>query len=76
MAEQVICTTHGTQDTTVVCQHILQSLHTGERCGFHCSGHIEPGFARDLGLKVLCVACYDLAKRFNLSNKSLDECRH
>jgi hypothetical protein len=29
-----------------------------------------------LGLKVLCVACYDLAKLFNLSNKTLDECRH
>jgi hypothetical protein len=101
MAEKITCTTHGTQDRTVVCQHIIQSLRTGQKCGFYCAETIEPGFTREdawcadceekrtanggewpedcgsfLGLKVLCVACYDLAKLFNLSNKTLDECRH
>jgi hypothetical protein len=35
---QVRCSTHGLQDETLVCEHIVNSMHTGVPVGFHWPG--------------------------------------
>lgn len=35
--EKVECCKHGLQQATFVCQHLSQSLKTGNPCGFHCA---------------------------------------
>jgi len=34
---KVRCNTHGLQEQTFVCEHIVNSMHTGVRVGFHWS---------------------------------------
>ena len=84
----VECCEHGKQQSTYVCQHIVQSLENGEPRGFCCSTESpnnprpdawcnecevrvnEAGEWNDeteafAGVKLLCGACYDKAKKFN-----------
>jgi len=35
MTEKVLCRTHGDQEATCVCRHIVGSLDTGRAVGFH-----------------------------------------
>ena len=35
MSDKVKCKTHGEQEAAYVCQHIVQSMHTGIPVGFH-----------------------------------------
>lgn len=37
-SQKLKCGIHGWQERTFVCQHIVQSLHTGIPVGFHWSG--------------------------------------
>jgi hypothetical protein len=39
--EQVFCETHGFQQESFVCQHIVESLHTGTPVGFHWSSESD-----------------------------------
>lgn len=38
----VDCCNHGRQQATFVCQHLLESVRTGQRVGFHCAREDEP----------------------------------
>jgi hypothetical protein len=35
--DKIQCETHGLQQETFVCQHLVQSLQTGIYCGFWCA---------------------------------------
>lgn len=37
MSRKIECCTHGWQEESFVCQHIVKSLHTGSPVGFHWS---------------------------------------
>jgi hypothetical protein len=90
----VRCTTHGMQQETFVCQHIVQGMASRKRVGFFWTGD-DPDNARPdawcyeceervratggewvgeaeshLGAKVLCGACYDLAKKFHMGEEA------
>jgi hypothetical protein len=41
MSDKVKCNTHGEQEATYVCQHIVQSMHTGVPVGFHTADPLE-----------------------------------
>ncbi|MDH5543943.1 MAG: hypothetical protein OEZ43_00025 [Gammaproteobacteria bacterium] len=83
------CCTHGKQQATFVCQHIVQTLSDGEARGFWwandpensrpdawCSacesmvqktnGEWTDDSEEFAGVKLLCGACYDIAKKINL----------
>ena len=83
----VQCSIHGTQQLTLVCQHVAQGLFDRERVGFfwaedpgnprpdawcaECNervratgGEWEGEALEQLEPKVLCGACYDMAKVF------------
>lgn len=49
---KIECETHGWQDETFVCQHIVESLHTGVPVGFHW-----PEDATELHPDAWCSAC-------------------
>jgi hypothetical protein len=49
---KVQCGTHGWQEQTFVCQHIVQSLHTGIPVGFHW-----PAEQSDARPDAWCLAC-------------------
>ena len=34
-SNRIKCSVHGEQDETFVCQHIVETLHTGRSAGFH-----------------------------------------
>ena len=82
----VNCCTHGLQQETFVCQHIVQGLHNRQRVGFFWSTYSPENPRPDawcaeceqrvaatggewigeaeanLGAKILCGVCYDMAK--------------
>ena len=87
--QTVKCDVHGSQQQTLVCQHIAEGLTRHQRVGFFCTAD-DPGNPRpdawcsacqervkvtggqlvDLALehlqpKVLCGACYDVARQFH-----------
>lgn len=88
--ETVDCATHGKQQETFVCQHIVHGLQERRRVGFYwttydpdnsrpdawCAECEERVRATDgewigeaeaqLKPKILCGACYDLAKVYHL----------
>jgi hypothetical protein len=51
-SRKIKCETHGWQDETFVCQHIVQSVHTGIPVGFHW-----PGEQTDPRPDAWCSAC-------------------
>jgi hypothetical protein len=51
-SEKIECSIHGWQEVTFVCQHIVQSLHTGVAVGFHW-----PGENSDARPNAWCSAC-------------------
>jgi hypothetical protein len=85
----VQCDTHGSQQETFVCQHIVRGLQSKERVGFfwtaedpenprpdawcsECEARVSAAggdwvgeAGEQLGAKILCGACYDLAKIFH-----------
>jgi hypothetical protein len=52
MSDKVKCATHGWQDESFVCQHIVESLHTGAAVGFHW-----PAGSESLHPDAWCSAC-------------------
>lgn len=56
MSDQITCGTHGRQDTTFVCLHIIQSIQKGEGCGFWWN-KVDGDF------QALCTACNDLTEQ-------------
>lgn len=52
MSDKVECATHGWQDESFVCQHIVASLHTGSPVGFHW-----PSASESLHPDAWCSAC-------------------
>ena len=55
MTEKITCGTHGRQDSTFVCVHIIETLKDGEPRGFWWSNH-EGTF------EAVCSACNDLSE--------------
>ena len=53
MSDEITCGTHGKQDTTYVCNHIVDSLKDGEACGFVWN-------KADGDFQALCAACNDM----------------
>ena len=83
---KVKCAAHGWQDEAFVCQHIVESLHSGMPVGFHwpsdshqrhpdawctecdarrtkAGGDWSDELNEMLGIRLVCGACYDHAKR-------------
>ena len=52
-AERIKCGTHGEQDKTFVCQHIIETLKDGEPRGFHWN-------QSDGAFEAICEACNNL----------------
>jgi len=55
MSDIIKCGTHGKQETTFVCAHIIQSLKDGEERGF-CWNKSDGDF------QALCSVCNDLSE--------------
>ncbi|MGH6897518.1 MAG: hypothetical protein ACREJ5_13390 [Geminicoccaceae bacterium] len=52
----VSCDTHGTRPAAFVCRHVLDSLRTDQRVGFHTPGHADDDQA-------WCDACEQVRAR-------------
>lgn len=50
---KITCSTHGRQDETFVCKHIIESLASGEARGFFYS-------YSDGAFEAVCASCNDL----------------
>ncbi len=55
MAGKLTCATHGAQDETFVCVHIIKTLKDGEPRGFWWGNH-------DGVFEAICSACNDLSE--------------
>ena len=78
---QITCGTHGQQDATYVCNHIIESLKTGEPCGFcwnksddaweaicdDCNNLSPEAFAEiaEDNINLLCFGCFRDAAALN-----------
>lgn len=52
----IICGTHGKQEETFVCRHIIETISDGEARGFYWN-RTEEGF------EAICGACNDLSEK-------------
>jgi hypothetical protein len=60
MSDKVKCKTHGVQDATYVCQHILESMHAGTPVGFHW-----PETSESARPDAWCHACEEARRQGN-----------
>ena len=55
MTQTITCGTHGKQERTFVCKHIIETLQDGEARGF-CWNKADGDF------QAICTACNDLSE--------------